>query len=123
LPDPENRVTLDPGEKDMYGVPLPRLAYRLDAYIRAGLAAARAAHAEIFGRLGAPEIEDRDAPADAGHIMGTARMGEDPKKLGGRPQSSQPRPPQSLHPWLGCVSHRRHGQPHPDHRRAQPSFG
>jgi glucose dehydrogenase len=39
----------------------------------------RAAHAEIFGRLGAPEIEHRDAPADAGHIMGTARMGEDPK--------------------------------------------
>jgi choline dehydrogenase-like flavoprotein len=34
LPDPENRVTLDPGEKDMYGVPLPRLAYRLDDYVR-----------------------------------------------------------------------------------------
>jgi glucose dehydrogenase len=33
LPDPENRVTLDPGEKDIYGVPLPSLAYRLDAYV------------------------------------------------------------------------------------------
>ena len=48
LPDPDNRVTLDPNEKDMYGVPLPRLAYRLDDYVRTGLAAARAAHAEIF---------------------------------------------------------------------------
>jgi choline dehydrogenase-like flavoprotein len=79
LPDPENRVTLDPGEKDMYGVPLPRLAYRLDAYVRAGLAVARAAHADIFGRLGATGIEHRGAPEGAGHIMGTARMGEDPK--------------------------------------------
>jgi choline dehydrogenase-like flavoprotein len=79
LPDPENRVTLDPGEKDMYGVPLPSLAYRLDSYVGAGLAAARAAHAEIFGRLGATGIEHRDAPEGAGHIMGTARMGEDAK--------------------------------------------
>ena len=79
LPDPDNRVTLDSNERDMYGVPLPRLAYRLDDYVRTGLAAARAAHAEIFGRLGATGIEHRDAPEGAGHIMGTARMGNDPK--------------------------------------------
>jgi glucose dehydrogenase len=72
-------VTLDPNEQDIYGVPLPRLAYRLDDYVQAGLAAARAAHAEIFGRLGATGIEYRDAPEGAGHIMGTARMGNDPK--------------------------------------------
>jgi glucose dehydrogenase len=79
LPDPENRVALDADERDMYGVPLPRLAYRLDDYVRAGLAAARAAHAEIFDRLGAVEVQHRDAPEGAGHIMGTARMGNDPK--------------------------------------------
>ena len=79
LPDPDNRVTLDPNERDIYGVPLPRLAYRLDDYVQAGLAAARAAHAEIFGRLGATGIEYRDAPEGAGHIMGTARIGNDPK--------------------------------------------
>jgi choline dehydrogenase-like flavoprotein len=79
LPDAENRVTLDPDEKDIYGVPLPRLAFRLDAYVKAGLAAARAAHAEIFDRVGATEIQHRDAPEGAGHIMGTARMGNDPK--------------------------------------------
>jgi choline dehydrogenase-like flavoprotein len=77
LPDPENRVTLDPDERDIYGVPLPRLAFRLDAYVEAGLAAARAAHAEIFARMGAIEIQHRDAPEGAGHIMGTARMGDD----------------------------------------------
>jgi choline dehydrogenase-like flavoprotein len=79
LPDPENRVTLDPDEKDIYGVPLPRLAFRIDAYVEAGLAAARDAHAEIFGRLGATETQHRDGPEGAGHIMGTARMGNDAK--------------------------------------------
>ena len=79
LPDAENRVTLDPDEKDIYGVPLPRLAFRLDSYVEAGLLAARAAHAEILSRLGATEIQHRDAPEGAGHIMGTARMGDDAK--------------------------------------------
>src|SRR5690349_12018938 len=37
LPKPENRVTLDPDVSDMYGVPLPRIAYRLGEYIQAGL--------------------------------------------------------------------------------------
>jgi hypothetical protein len=62
LPDPENRVTLDPGEADRYGVPLPRLAYRLDSYVEGGLAAARAAHAEIFRRLGATGSSIATAP-------------------------------------------------------------
>jgi hypothetical protein len=118
LPDPENRITLDRGEKDMYGVPLPRLAYRLDDYVRAGLAAARAAHAEIFGRLGATGIEHRDAPEGAGHIMGTARMGNDPKgSVVDRNLRSHDHP-NLFYPRLGCVSHRRHRQSHPDHRRA-----
>jgi choline dehydrogenase-like flavoprotein len=79
LPDPHNRVTLDPHETDIYGVPLPRIAYRLDAYLRAGLSAARAAHGEIFRRLGATEVHHGDAFEGAGHIIGTARMGSDPK--------------------------------------------
>ncbi|MFC4175234.1 GMC family oxidoreductase [Microvirga sp. GCM10011540] len=79
LPDPENRVTLDPTETDMYGVPLPRLAYRYDDYVKAGLAAARDAHAEIFARLGTTGVQHQDDAAGAGHIIGTARMGEDPK--------------------------------------------
>jgi choline dehydrogenase-like flavoprotein len=78
LPDPENRVSLDPVEKDIYGVPLPRIAYRLDDYVKAGLAAARAAHDEIFARLGTTEVRHSPAAEGAGHIIGTARMGADP---------------------------------------------
>jgi glucose dehydrogenase len=79
LPDPENRVTLDPAERDIYGVPLPRLAYRLDDYVRAGLAAARKSHDEIFARLGTTEVQHSPEAQGAGHIIGTARMGSDPK--------------------------------------------
>jgi choline dehydrogenase-like flavoprotein len=60
-------------------VPLPRIAYRLDAYVKAGLSAARDAHAQIFERLDATEIQHRDGAEGAGHIIGTARMGSDPK--------------------------------------------
>jgi choline dehydrogenase-like flavoprotein len=61
----------------MYGVPLPRIAYRLGDYINAGLAAARDAHNQIFAAIGASEVEHRDRAEGAGHIMGTARMGND----------------------------------------------
>lgn len=75
----ENRVTLAPNEKDVYGVPLPRISYRLDGYVKAGLAAARAAHADIFERLGTTEIHHAPEAEGAGHIIGTLRMGDDPK--------------------------------------------
>ena len=72
----DNRVTLDPDEKDMYGVPLPRIAYRLDDYAKAGLAAAARAHDEIFTRLGTSEVHHSPQAQGAGHIVGTARMGD-----------------------------------------------
>jgi choline dehydrogenase-like flavoprotein len=79
LPDPENRVTLDPGERDMYGVPLPRIAFRLDDYVKTAFAASVEAHDDIFARLGASEVKHSPQAQGAGHIIGTARMGDDPK--------------------------------------------
>ncbi|MEI9900722.1 MAG: GMC family oxidoreductase, partial [Hyphomicrobium sp.] len=78
-PDPDNRVTLDRKDRDMYGVPHPRLAYRLDDYVKAGLAAALAAHDEIFARLGTTGVRHSPDAQGAGHIIGTMRMGDDPK--------------------------------------------
>jgi choline dehydrogenase-like flavoprotein len=74
----ENRVTLDADARDVYGVPRPRIAYRLDDYTRAGLAAAARAHAEIFARIGTSETHHSPQAQGAGHIIGTARMGRDP---------------------------------------------
>lgn len=79
LPEPENRVTLDPETRDMYGVPLPRIAYRVDGYARAGMAEARRAHEEIFRRVGSTGLEHSPDFQGAGHIIGTARMGADPR--------------------------------------------
>ncbi|HET7715682.1 MAG TPA: GMC family oxidoreductase [Bauldia sp.] len=78
-PDPANRVTLDDGLYDIYGVGLPRIAYRLDDYTKAGFAASVAAHDEIFAKLGATQVTHSPDAQGAGHIIGTARMGEDPR--------------------------------------------
>ena len=86
LPDAENRVTLDPDEKDIYGVPLPRLAFRLDAYVEAGLAAARAAHAEIFDRS-APLRSSIATRRRRGAHHGHGAHGQRSEKLGGRPRA------------------------------------
>ncbi|MDF2094963.1 GMC family oxidoreductase [Aquibaculum arenosum] len=79
LPDADNRVTLDPEAKDVYGVPLPRLSYDVDAYTRAGMATAKQVHDEIFQRLGTTQVQHAPNFFGAGHIIGTTRMGEDPK--------------------------------------------
>jgi glucose dehydrogenase len=78
-PDPANRVTLAPDAKDVYGVPLPRIAYRVDDYTRAGLGESRKTHEAIFARLGATGVKHSPDLPGAGHIIGTVRMGDDPK--------------------------------------------
>ncbi|MYD69436.1 MAG: GMC family oxidoreductase [Acidobacteria bacterium] len=80
LPDPENRVTLDARDRDFHGVPLPRMHYRVGGYSRRGLAEARRVHDEIFVRLNATEVHHADDFQGAGHIIGTTRMGDDPRR-------------------------------------------
>jgi len=79
LPDPDNRVTLAVDRPDALGIPRPRISYRLDAYALAGMAEARRVHDRIFGALGATVSHHREGHEGAGHIMGTYRMGADPK--------------------------------------------
>ncbi len=78
-PDPDNRVTLDDTAFDIYGVGVPKIAYRIDDYTKAGFAASVKAHDEIFAKLGATGVIHSPQAQGAGHIIGTARMGEDPK--------------------------------------------
>lgn len=51
LPSPDNRVTLDKGRADVYGVPLPRINYRIDDYVMQGNAQAKRDLAEIFEQV------------------------------------------------------------------------
>ncbi|MFA5521957.1 MAG: GMC family oxidoreductase [Castellaniella sp.] len=80
LPEARNRVTLDAREADHYGVPLPRLHYDIGDYARRGLERARADHDDIMRLLGCSHIRHADTFFGAGHIMGTARMGADPRR-------------------------------------------
>lgn len=78
-PDPDNRVSLDPKARDMYGVPLPHMAYRLSDYVKDGMVHARRAHTDIFTRLQATGLAHAPVFFGAGHTMGTTRMGADPR--------------------------------------------
>lgn len=76
-PEAENRVTLDEMEADFYGIPLPRITYRLSQYVNNGLEAAKVAHQEILELWKTSQITHAHTFNGAGHIMGTTRMGLD----------------------------------------------
>jgi glucose dehydrogenase len=79
LPDPENRIVPAFDKLDALGLPRPRLHYRIDAYTRAGMDASRALHDRIFDVLGATFREHKEEPESSAHVMGTYRMGREPK--------------------------------------------
>jgi choline dehydrogenase-like flavoprotein len=79
LPDPENRVLLDPELKDSSGLPAPRVRYRISENTRRQLEwncdRAREAHAAAGASTTFTTPIVNDQP---GHLLGTARMGTDP---------------------------------------------
>jgi choline dehydrogenase-like flavoprotein len=81
LPRETNTVTLDPGLTDSDGIPAPKLTYALDdnsrSMIRHGIERSK----EIWEAAGAVETIERPLLSQAGfHLMGTARMGDDPAR-------------------------------------------
>jgi choline dehydrogenase-like flavoprotein len=79
LPDPENRVTPAFEQVDAIGIPRPRIQYRLDDYVKRGMAAAREVSEQVFAAMGASLVAHGEEHEGAGHVMGTYRMGDDPK--------------------------------------------
>ena len=79
LPDPNNRVLPDDTHRDPLGLPRPKLIYSHDDYTDRGWKAATELHDQILTAIGATEIVHEDELGGVGHIMGTVRMGEDPK--------------------------------------------
>ncbi|QNP68610.1 GMC family oxidoreductase [Streptomyces roseirectus] len=103
-PEERNRVTIDDTYRDALGKHRPVIHYDLSEYVRAALPWAAEANRQLFARLGMtrkvkrPTYEtgdyshyDTDNPmeveydgvtywvAGAGHVVGTHRMGNDPK--------------------------------------------
>ena len=81
LPEPHNRVTLDPELTDADGIPAPKISYRLSENSERMLAHAVERGREVLEAGGAKETEAIAPLPPAGwHLMGTARMGTDPSR-------------------------------------------
>jgi choline dehydrogenase-like flavoprotein len=81
LPEPHNRVTLDPELTDADGIPAPRIHYALSDNSRRMLDHAVARGVEVLEAAGAHDIVTQAPVPHAGwHLMGTARMGDDPAR-------------------------------------------
>ncbi len=79
LPEEANRVRPDPDRRDAIGIPRPSIAFEVGEYSLAGMAAAHDLHERLFDARGATQRNHADFPFGAGHIMGTTKMGADPR--------------------------------------------
>ena len=80
LPEETNTVTLDPELTDADGIPAPKVTYRLSENSRKMLEHCVARATEVFIAAGAIDTVADPLLRTAGwHLMGTARMGTDPK--------------------------------------------
>jgi len=80
LPDRRNCVRLDPDLKDSDGIPAPKITYRLGENSSAMLEHSVARAKEVLAASGAHEsIAVAPLPFAGWHLMGTARMGTDPR--------------------------------------------
>lgn len=81
LPLESNRVTLDPEIKDRWGIPAPRVHYKLDENSRRLLAHGVKQAKIALLEAGATRVIENAHNVNAGwHLMGTARMGDDPER-------------------------------------------
>ncbi len=79
LPEPHNSVTLDPRLKDTNGVPAPRVRYKTSQNTRKMLEHGVRSARRVLETAGAREVLPTPLLRACGwHLMGTARMGDDP---------------------------------------------
>ena len=79
LPHPDNRVTLSDTLVDRWGLPAPRISYRVEERCRETIRFGIARNTEVLREAGAVDIIAHELVESAGfHLLGTARMGVDP---------------------------------------------
>lgn len=79
LPDDRNYISIDESQTDRFGVPAARMHYSVDANAEKMLDHGIARAQELLKEAGAVEtIVTRILPGAGFHLMGTARMGDDP---------------------------------------------
>jgi choline dehydrogenase-like flavoprotein len=81
LPDADNRVTLNPAMTDSDGLPAPALHYRVGENTRLMLTHGIARARDTLMAAGATAVMTNPLVESAGfHFLGTARMGDDPRR-------------------------------------------
>ena len=79
LPEPENRIDLSPRLRDRDGLPAARMIYRVSENSRRVLDFGMARAEEALRGAGARSLHRTPLRSQSGfHLMGTARMGDDP---------------------------------------------
>ncbi len=79
LPHPANRVTLDERLRDQSGIPAPRISYELNTNTKRMMSHALKKGRELMHAAGARKSYAFGPVRETGwHLMGTARMGDDP---------------------------------------------
>ena len=80
LPEPTNRVTLDPDLADSDGIPAPKISYTLSENSQRMLEHCVARGREVLQAAGALDtVVQAPLPFAGWHLMGTARMGTNPE--------------------------------------------
>jgi choline dehydrogenase-like flavoprotein len=80
LPEEHNQVTLDPDRKDSDGIPAARVSYSYNENSLRMQEHAREMATQLLEAAGARAVLDGGVIEPAFHLMGTARMGANPKK-------------------------------------------
>jgi choline dehydrogenase-like flavoprotein len=81
LPEEHNRVAIDPVLKDGHGIPAPRIDYVISENTRRMMEHGIARASEILTAAGATNLfTSRTVLNTPGHLLGTARMGNDPER-------------------------------------------
>jgi choline dehydrogenase-like flavoprotein len=81
LPEESNQVTLDPDLSDSHGIPAPRIQYTVSENTNKMLDHGVERATEVMEAAGAKKIMSARLRRNAGwHLLGTARMGDDPNK-------------------------------------------
>lgn len=78
LPDPNNRIVPAFDKPGTDGLPRPQIYYKLDDYVKAGLKVAVETQQKMLDALGCTD-QHHSFPWGAGHIVGTTKMGSNPK--------------------------------------------
>ncbi len=80
LPEEHNRVEIDPNLKDTSGIPAPRVVYGYSENSLKMLEHGGTMARQALRAAGVADILDSGLVTPAYHLMGTARMGTDPRK-------------------------------------------